>query len=39
MAQGINCTAVIRAGKEKLMNTACRIKTKMLKFQCCICDH
>lgn len=39
MAQGINHNAMIRAGKEKLKNTAYRIKTNMLKFQCCIYDH
>jgi len=39
MARGLNCTAMIRAGKEKLMNTDCKIKTKMLKFECCIYDH
>ena len=39
MARGINRNAIIRAGKEKLTNTAYRIKTKLLKFQCCICDH
>lgn len=39
MARGINRNAMIRAGKETMTNTDYRIKTKMLKFQCCIYDH